>query len=72
MTPSIGTYSNNLGNFFYFSSCSIKMIKSNLLVNNGIPRTNAACLKNKPETIPTSDPSTFLGNYLPGQLWVSL
>ncbi len=48
------------------------MIKSNLLVNNGIPRTNAACLKNKPETIPTSDPSTFLGNYLPGQLWVSL
>ena len=65
MTPSLGSYQNNLLNNLKLSSCSVLSIKNIILSNTYTSvASNAACLTN----VVSSQPTDYLTqNVLPGQ-----
>jgi hypothetical protein len=65
MTPSLGSYQNNLLNNLKLSSCSVLSIKSIILSSTYTSvASNAACLTNVVSTQPTD---YLTENVLPGQ-----
>jgi len=65
MTPSLGSYQNNLLNNLKLSSCSVLSIKSIILSSTYTSvASNAACLTNVVSTQPTD---YLTQNVLPGQ-----